>query len=207
MTQEFAIPEGCWRNAKGAFVPLETIRPEDQAEDALVRELAEEAADLNKRLAAFKARALGDVGAYLDLIAEKYNAKKGGKKGNVTLSSYDGSLQLTVAVSDTITFGPQLTAAKALIDECLRRWGEGADARLRTLIDDAFQVDKQGKISTGKILGLRRHNFDDDETWTKAMEAISDAIRVTGSKTYVRVYKRDEQLQDMTPVPLDLARV
>lgn len=203
---EQILPDGYWRDAKGALIPVETIKPEHQEEDALVRSLAEEAEDLSKRLAAFKARALGDVQAFRDLVAEKYGAKRGGAKGNVTLSRFDGAAKIQVAVAENITFGAELEAAKALIDDCIHRWSEGANANLRALIDQAFQVDKQGKISTSRVLGLRRLAIEDGD-WLRAMDAISDAVRVTGTKTYVRVYRRNEGQEDHEPVALDLASV
>ncbi|WP_319530841.1 DUF3164 family protein [uncultured Cohaesibacter sp.] len=205
MTEQVkTIPDGYMENAKGALVPIQTVKPEHIEEDALVRDLMAEAEDLNSRLAAFKQRALGNVEAFRELIAEKYGAKRGGKKGNVTLNSYDGSLQLVVAISESISFGPELEAAKALIDECIHDWSKDANANLRALIDDAFQVDKQGKISTGRVLGLRRLNIE-DEKWLKAMEAISDALRVTGSKSYFRAYKRQQGSEERSPVSLDIA--
>lgn len=204
MMQEKTIPEGYMANAKGALVPVETIKPEHIEEDALVRELMAEAEELNAKLVAFKRRAFGDVEAFRDLVAEKYGAKRGGKKGNVTLNSYDGSLQLVVAVNESISFGPELEAAKALIDECIHDWSKDANANLRALVDDAFQVDKQGKISTSRVLGLRRLNIEDAK-WLKAMEAISDALRVTGSKSYFRAYKRRDGSEERSPVSLDIA--
>lgn len=204
MKNQVEVPKGFMENAKGALVPIETIKPEHIEEDALVRDLMSEAEEINQRLAAFKQKALGSVGAFRELIAEKYGAKKGGKKGNVTLNSFDGSLQLVVAVNESISFGPELEAAKALIDECIHDWSRDANANLRALIDDAFQVDKQGKISTGRVLGLRRLNIEDDK-WLNAMNAISDALRVTGSKTYFRAYKRNPDNEDRTPVCLDIA--
>nr|WP_321527010.1 DUF3164 family protein [uncultured Cohaesibacter sp.] len=204
--QEKQIPEGYMENAKGALVPIETIKPEHIVEDALVRDLMTAAETLNAQLAAFKQKAFGDVEAFRELISEKYGAKRGGKKGNVTLNSYDGSLQLVVAVNESISFGPELEAAKALIDECIQEWSKDANANLRALVDDAFQVDKQGKISTGRVLGLRRLNIE-DEKWLKAMEAISDALRVTGSKSYFRAYKRQQGSEERNPVSLDIASV
>jgi hypothetical protein len=206
MTTETALPEGYWMDAKGALIPVSAIKPEHQEEDALVRELVAEAEALSARLAAFKARALGDVQAFRDLVAEKYGAKRGGQKGNVTLSRFDGSAQILVAVAENITFGAELEAAKALIDGCIHRWSEGANANLRVLIDQAFMVDKQGKISTHRVLGLRRLNIDDAD-WTRAMDAISDAVRVTGTKTYVRAYKRGQREDDRIPISLDIASV
>ncbi|MFN4126946.1 DUF3164 family protein [Pannonibacter indicus] len=205
MTQD-EIPQGYWQDGKGALIPVSAIKPEHQAEDQLVRELVAEAEELNRRLAAFKARALGDVQAYRDLVAEKYGTKRGGRKGNITLSRFDGSAQVVVAVAENITFGAELEAAKALIDSCIHRWSEGANANLRALIDQAFQVDKQGQISTGRVLGLRRLSIEDRD-WQRAMDAISDAVRVTGTKTYVRVYRRGTSVEDRVPVSLDIASV
>ncbi len=198
------IPDGYMQNAKGSLVPIDNVKPEHIEEDAMVRDLVREAEELSTKLAAFKQKALGNVEAFRELISEKYGAKRGGKKGNVTLNSYDGSLQLVVAVNESISFGPELEAAKALIDECIHDWSKNANANLRALVDDAFQVDKQGKISTARVLGLRRLNIEDAK-WLRAMEVISDALRVTGSKTYFRVYKRRPGSEDRSPVFLDIA--
>lgn len=204
MTVQPNVPDGYWEDAKGAFIPIESIKPEHQEEDALVKSLVEEAEELEQRLAAFKARAFGDVQAFRDLVAEKYGVKRGGKKGNVTLSTFDGSQQVVVAIAEHLSFGTELEAAKALIDGCIHKWSEGANANLRALVDQAFQVDKAGKISTSRVLGLRRLAIEDPD-WLRAMDAISDAIRVTGTKTYVRVYKRHPGSEVHEPVSLNIA--
>ena len=200
------IPRGYWKDAKGALIPVESIKPEHQVEDELVKSLVAEAEAINRRLAEFKARAFDDVQTFRDMVAEKYGVHRGGKKGNITLTTFNGAYQIVVAVSDHITFGPELEAAKALIDECIRHWSKNADVEFQVLVEDAFQVDKQGKISTSRVLGLRRHNIE-NPVWLRAMEAISDAVRVTGTKTYVRVYKRHPEREDREPVSLDLASV
>ncbi|MEM6727842.1 MAG: DUF3164 family protein, partial [Pseudomonadota bacterium] len=82
-------------------------------------------------------------------------------------------------------------------------WSEGSNDNLKTLIFDAFQVNKEGKIDTGRVLGLRRLNIEDDK-WVKAMEAVSDAVRVTGSRTYIRFYEKDES-GATKPISLDIA--
>jgi len=46
-----------------------------------------------------------------------------------------------------------------------------------------------------------------DARWQRAMSAIRDAMRVVGSKTYVRCYMRDHAEAAWEPVVLDLARV
>ena len=109
-------------------------------------------------------------------------------------------------MQDQIVFGEQLMAAKALIDECVRDWSQGANDNVRALVTHAFQTDKAGKINTGRVLGLRQLNIT-DEKWQKAMQAISDSIRVASSKPYVRFYKRDDDSGDYAHISLDAAAV
>lgn len=88
---------------------------------------------------------------FLDLVAEQYSTKLGSDKGNVTLTSYDGTLRVTVAVGNVISFGPEIQPAQTLIHSCLNRWSEGANSNLKAVVLDAFDVDKQGSMNVGKI--------------------------------------------------------
>lgn len=198
------IPEGYMQDATGSLVPIAKIKPEHLEENDLVISLVAEAERLSRELADFKNRAFENVGAFRELVQEKYGAKKGGKKGNVTLSTFDGSLQVQVSVGENIGFGPELEAAKSLIDECVLRWSETSGDEVKALITHAFQTNKQGRIDTGRVLGLRRLEIDDPQ-WKLAMEAISNAVRVQGSKTYFRAYRVDPETEIKEPISLDLA--
>lgn len=185
------IPDGYMENAVGNLVPLENVNDEDLARDEFVKEVITKARRISESVKAFKQRLGDDMQAFLDLSAEKYDVTLGGPRGNVTLTSFDGRFQILRAVSDQIDFDERLQFAKALIDECLREWSKDAQANLRVLIDDAFQVDKKGRINAKRILGLRKHKIE-HEKWQRAMAAISDAITITGSRIYYRFYERDE---------------
>ncbi|MFA5248859.1 MAG: DUF3164 family protein, partial [Patescibacteria group bacterium] len=154
----------------------------------------------------FKTYVLGEVNAFVELSLEKYGVEWGGNKGNISLLSFDGMYRVQVAISEYLTFDERLQAAKKLIDECITKWTEGSRSELKALINNAFQVEKQGKINTGRILGLRRLEIT-DPTWEKAMQAISDSLQVVGSKTYIRVYQRQEPDGRWEPVSLDVAAV
>jgi len=180
------------QDGTGKWVAVKNIRDIDLARDDLVKELAAKARELHTFMAEFKDRMMGDIEAFVQMSADRYDVKLGGKKGNVTLESFDGRFQIQRQISEHITFDEGLQAAKALIDECLRDWSKDTGPELRTLVTDAFRVDKQGRLNTGAILGLRRHKFDDDR-WQRAMQAISDSVKVTGTRAYVRVYERDEK--------------
>ena len=193
-TAEKVIPDGYKEDAQGRLVPIETIREIDLARDSFVREQVSKAQDMANRISAFKQGASDDMQAFLDMSAEQYDRNIGGTKGNVELMSFDGKFKVIRAVTDRIEFDERLQTAKALIDECLREWTKDSGAELRAIIDDAFSVDKKGRINSKRILSLRKLKIE-HPTWLKAMEAIGDAVTVTGSCTYFRFYERDERGQ------------
>lgn len=183
--------EGYKQNALGHLVPVEQIEEVDLLRDEFVLRAVQAAKDVADDLAAFKDRLTGDMDAFLDLSSEKYGVKLGGQKGNIQLTSFDGKYRITREIAERIEFDERLQAAKLLVDECLREWTKYSASEVRTLIEDAFQVDKKGKINTKRILGLRKLKID-HPTWKQAMEAIGDAVTITGSCVYHRFYERDE---------------
>lgn len=201
-----AIQQDYKQDAKGRLVPLATIKPIDLARDQLVQEIVAKAKALNAALASFKSSVFADIGAFVELSVERYGTQLGGAKGNVTLVSFDGRFKVLRAIADTLTFDEGLQAAKALIDECVHEWTEGARSEIRALINDAFNVDKEGKISTGRILSLRRLDIQ-DEKWQRAMSALSDSVRVQCSRSYIRVYERVGDTDQYQAIPLDIAGV
>ncbi len=201
------IPVGYMQDAQGNLVPEAKIKPQHKIEDELVRRLTASAQSLHNVLAEFKKTALSETMNFRSLVAEQYGAKKGGAKGNMTLRSFDGAFEVQIAVSETLTFGVELQAAKELVDNCLERWSEGSNDNIKVLVTHAFHVNKQGRIDTQQVLGLRRLEMDGDEEWTRAMEAISDAVRVDSSKTYIRFYQFDPASEIKSAISLDLAAV
>ena len=182
-------PQGYMKDAQGRLVPEGMVSEIDRARDALVREIVADAGKIAKQLADFRLRVLDDIQAFIELSAEKYDVRMGGVKGNVSLTTFDGEYRILRAINEYIVFDERLQVAKALIDECIRDWSDGSRDEIRALINDAFCVDKAGRINTQRILGLRRLAITDDK-WKMAMDAIGESIQVAGSRTYVRIYQR-----------------
>ncbi|WP_068087397.1 DUF3164 family protein [Polycladidibacter stylochi] len=197
--------EVMWKDGKGRLVPISAIKTEHQIEDGLVRTVAIKAAELSQLLTEFKSTVLEETEGFKDLLAGEYGIKRGGKKGNMTLTSYDQSLKLEIQNTDRIVFGPELEVAQQLIDECIKRWSVGANDHLKVIVQSAFETDRKGNLSVAKIMGLRKHDLDDPD-WRKAMGAIADAIRPYETATYVRVYQRNERTGAFEPITLDLAK-
>lgn len=193
-------------DAKGRWVPLRLIADVDLARHELVVELIERAKKTSAMLAAFKVETMRDIAAFVELSAEKYDVHLGGHKGNVTLTSFSGNHKIVRAMADRLTFDERLLAAKALVDECILEWTEGSRDELRALVEHAFSVDKQGKISTERVLALRRLEID-SEKWQRAVRAIGESIQVASTSAYVRFYERVGDSEQYQPIPLDLATV
>lgn len=194
------------RDAKGNLVPVEAVKPADLLMDETVRKITGFARDLSAQIARFKGHTFEDVNGLQALIAQEYGASVGGKKGNITLSSFDGCLKVQVQVADLLEFGPELQAAKALIDECLSDWSADSRVELRALVNKVFNVDKEGQINRTELFMLLRVQIA-DERWVRAMKAISDSIRVIGSRTYVRFYERASPNAPWNAISIDLAAV
>ena len=193
------------KDAKGNLVPLENIREIDLLRDELVQDIAQRALVVQEALNKFKTLAMEDIMAFAQLSAERYGVTLGGVKGNITLNSFDGQYRVQLAMQDTLVFDEGLLAAKALIDECINEWTEGSRTELKTLINAAFQVDKEGNISAARVLGLRRLAIADPK-WRRAMDALSDSLRVHTSKSFVRVHQRNA-LGEYKLINLDVAKV
>lgn len=193
-------------DAQGRLVPVSTIRPEVKLEDDMVKRMIGEAEKLHKEIAAFKMCSFIDLDTFLQLLAESYKVTKGGKKGNVTFTSFDGQMKVAISSNDFLSFGPELKIAKDLIDECIKDWGNGQNSHIVALVNHAFRVDRDGRVNKDDILSLRRIDIQDDK-WQRAMTAISDSIRVDRSRRYVRFYRRPAPDKDFEPILLDLSKV
>jgi hypothetical protein len=198
------IPEGYMENGLGHLIPLDKVKPVDMARHELVMELVNMAEKLQGDMKRFRDRAMGEVESFADLSAEKYEAPIGGKKGNVRLVSFDGRYMVQRQISENLVFDERLQAAKALIDQCITRWSEGSNNNIKALVNSAFDVDREGRVNVGRILGLRSLDISDSD-WLQAMKAISDSIQVAGSKAYLRLYKRRDGDGKYEGIPLDLA--
>ena len=186
------VPEGYMQNAKGHLIPADKVKPVDKLRDEEVRGMINVAKMLREDMQRAKRRIFASFNDFVALSAQDYDVQLGGKKGNTTLISYDGKFKVQLAVSENIVFDERLQVAKQLIDECLTDWTRDSNDNIKAIINQAFQVDKEGKISTHRVLSLRSLNMDDTK-WDRAMDAISDAIQVTDTKEYIRFYERDEQ--------------
>lgn len=205
MNLQANIPAGHRVNAAGHLVPEELIAPVDKLRDDVVRDIIAKAIEQRNQLAAFKLQSMQKITDFCDLSAQEYGVEWGGTKGNVTMMSFDGRYKLIRAVGEHRVFDERIQAAKKLIDECISKWSEGAKSELKALVEHAFRVNKQGRIDVNQVLSLRQISIDDAD-WKSAMDAIADAIQITGTSQYLRLYERQPDGR-YVQIPLDSAKV
>lgn len=201
-----SIPAGYMKNALGHLVPEANVREQDKLRDQVARSLVTDARNINAMLAAFKKKALGDIDDLVKIAGERYDVTLGGKKGNISVSTYDGQFKVQRSVADVLQFTEEMEAAKALIMACIKRWSEGANPQISALVSRAFAPGRNGQLKTAAVLDLLRIEIDDAE-WKKAMQALKDSINATGTAVYVRVYERIGDSDQYKAIPLDLAAV
>ena len=194
------------RDGRGALVPESLVRPQDALQDQMVRKIVGYALALNAQIARFRAHCFDDIGAFDALLEGEYGGHaRASVKGNRTYLSYDGCLKTQVQISERIAFGPELEVARGLVDECLADWSANSRDEIRAIVRHAFAVDKEGQISRSAIYSLLRLEIADGR-WRKAMAALRDAMRVVGSKAYVRCYRRESADEPWQAIPIDLAK-
>ena len=198
-------PAGYQLDAKGRLCPAKLVRPADELQDDTARRILAFGVDLADQIARFRRHSYADVGAMLELLGDEYGLpRKPGRKGNFSIQSYDGRLKVVIQVQDRIVFGPELQVARRIVDECVREWADGQRAEVVALLQGAFEPDREGNISREAVFRLQRIEIDDPR-WQQVRQAISDAVRVTGSRTYLRLYLRGDADGPWKTVPIDIA--
>ncbi|MDP1617313.1 DUF3164 family protein [Phenylobacterium sp.] len=214
-TQERAVPtptapvvpvngQDYMHDVRGNLVPVAAIKTTDLLMDEVVRKIHAYATDLSDQIKRFKEHTSDDVYGFLALLAQEYGLVRGGIKGNVMLQSFDGLLRVTVQTAERVTFGPELQQAKALVDECLVEWASTSGPEIQAIVQDAFNVDKQGEVSPTRLFQLLRLKSEDPR-WLRAMQAITDSIRPLGTKEYFRFHRRETRTSAWKLVVIDLA--
>jgi Protein of unknown function (DUF3164) len=204
-TEEAVVPKGYRRDAVGHLIPLRLIKPVDLKRDEVVVDLCLLAKEAQAQLVAFKLLSIDAFNAFVAESLAEYEVKLGGKKGNITLVSFDGKFKAQRQMQETVVFDERLQAAKLLIDECINLWSKGSNEHIKVLVNSAFRVDSEGMVSTARVIGLRRLEIK-DEKWQRAMNAIADSMRVASTKSYMRFYERDDAGEYM-PISLDVAAI
>lgn len=178
------IVDGNWVDPRGREVPPRYVPAIEKRRDAVVEKLFKKARRIEEQMSAFKEELWEEIEAYIGKLSEE-NGVAENWKGNLSLTGFSGTLQVEVGIKDLISFDERLNVAKQIIDECIKRWSETeSSGRVKTLVEEAFNVDKKGKINSYMVLRLTKLDMKDAQ-WDKAVQLIRESIRPTATRKYV----------------------
>ncbi len=198
------IPAGYRRNHRGDLVHERNIPESDLDQDRVVERIHAFGVELSEQMSRFREHTMCDILDLRERALKRYGGKLGGKRGNITLTSFDGCRMVRLQQAEHIAIGPEIEAAQALIDECLEEWSERSNLNLRALVKAAFRPAADGRVSAHRLLAVRRVEIDDDR-WRRAQDAIADAMRPKSRAEYVRLYRRATPDCEWLQVSLHLA--
>ena len=182
------VKERTLTDAQGREFPVKVLHTEIVEKDAAVKKAMDCALKLQERIISDKQKLIQTIEKYLNDAARRNNLEW---KGNALLISFDEKYRVEMRFREKIQFGIELQLAKQKIDECIKAWSADSNDNLKAIVNDAFQLDKNGQLARYRIFSLRRFKIK-DPVWKEAMELIDKAILVTSTKQYISFAVRDE---------------
>tara|TARA_R110002096_G_scaffold369525_1_gene562764 strand:- start:743 stop:1369 length:627 start_codon:yes stop_codon:yes gene_type:complete len=182
-----------WTDESGTEIPYNRTTKVERLHERSSNRIIKAALDVNKRLHTLN-NLLSDLSqeAYEAYMKSKGINKKA--KGNFTWYNFDRSIKIEVNVSEPIVFDSlTITAAKEKLDEFLDANIESKNTFIKQMIIDAFETQRSGSLDTKQVLKLT--SYEDkvkSPKFSEAIKLIREAIRRPKSKTYRRVWIKDE---------------
>lgn len=184
-----------WIDESGIQIPYNRTTRLERLKENKIYSLYRKSKRIEESLMKFKAEIESIVEEIIEAAREANDVKLNGK-GNFTFFNFDRSLKVEVNVNELIRFDDlTLESAKEVLIGLVRNNIQGDDFIL-SLVEDAFQTSR-GRLDTRKILGLKKHTqrIKDKQIraeWEKAMTLIDQAITRPESKTYYRIWAKDQ---------------
>jgi len=187
------VKDGEWCNEAGQHIPVNRLTPSEKLMEKYSAKLLKDAINLNAKLKQFK-------DAIRDMSQEAYNAFMEEKttnretKGNFTWYNFDRSIKIEVSVNQPIKFDDlTITKAKQKFDVFLDANITSKNAFVKEMIINAFETQRTGSLDVKKVMDITRYESKvNDPLFSEAVALINSAIRRPKTKTYFRVWQRNQ---------------
>ena len=181
-----------WMDETGAQIPYSRTNESERFNEKASAAIAKTAMSLNADLIAFKEKLNATCKKAYELYMEEKGSDKK-SKGNFNWFNFDRSIKIEVSVNDRIEFDDLgIIACKNKLDEFLGGNVESKDDAVKALIMDAFNNTK-GKLDAKKVMNLLRYRSKiKNHLFQDALNLLESAIRKPDSKTYFRIWVKDE---------------
>jgi len=187
------IKDGFWHDENGSPVQVKRLTKSEKLQERKSALLLKGALKLNESLVNFKELANTICREVFEDFMTSKNVKDD-YKGNYTWYNFDHSIKVEVSISERIAFDElTITACKAKLDEFLDSTLTTEKDIIQTIVKQAFETSK-GQLNTRNVMSLLRHKSKvKNPLFQEAMELLQESIRKPSSKSYFRIYTRNEE--------------
>lgn len=189
------LKEKTWRDEAGTDVPANRITFIEKMKEKHSFKIATDAYKINRQLTIFKATIRAMCQQVFDQVMSESEKQKA-TKGNFTWYNFNGSIKIEVSINENIEFdGLLIEKCKQKLLEIVSESISADKAFIKELVLGAFQTSK-GRLDTKKIMSLKKYSTRiKDERYMQAMTYLDESIRRPDSKTYFRVWVKDDNGQ------------
>lgn len=182
-----------WHDETGNGIPLKRVTKVERLHEKSADEILKKATEVNRKLADFKAFIQDKCTEAYEAFMEAKDVKKE-TKGNYTWFNFNRTIKIEVSQSAPIKFDDlTIVAAKEKLDQFLNDNINSKNEFVKDLVMDAFETQRTNQLDVKKVMGLTRHKARiNDPLFSEAIDLITSAIRRPESKTYFRIWVKDE---------------
>ena len=178
---------GYWINGLGDPIPPKLVNDSEKRRETYIQRIGNRMLRAAAALETTKRQVETLVDEYIDSLELPEDWK-----GNLEMTSYDGSFKIVVQQNPVLEFTDKLLTAKARLDVLLNKWTDGSRDELKIIVNNAFVARSKGQIDKRAVLGLRNLKIEDPE-WRAIMYMISESVTVTSRRQYIMAKVRDEK--------------
>ncbi len=185
--------ENFWTDENGVQIPANRITRAEKIREKKTAMLLKKAQDLNARLKAFKEELKDACDEMEEVSLGELGVNTENFKGNLTFFNFDRSIKIERSISEPMKFDDlTIAAAKEKLDLFLREAIESKFDFAKEMIMTAFET-RNGKLDPKKITPLTRYEVKvNHPLFSDACRLIQQAIRRPDSKTYYRIWVKEE---------------
>lgn len=191
----------------GDHIPVRLVQPYDRKRDQIVRRIAKRYLDAQAALERVKndtAKDLSDLEALA--LADSGVRDFKAKGGNVTVSSYDGLVQVQCKNRVFSGLDERAKIAKQMLEEFVAELTEGQEKDDIVQIVNSLLDTRSGEINRTAALRVIKLHLK-SEKFRQAKEILQDSMFASMSKTYIYVETRDSREADPVQIHLDIAKL
>jgi len=182
-----------WNDETGAAIPFNRVRASERLREARAARLAKQALSISNSMKDFKENVRKTSEVIITAVRREMEKEAKAAKGNYSWYNFDRSIKVEVSVNERIDFDEMLIGlCKEKLMAFVTATLSDKETFIVEMVNDAFNTTK-GKLDAKKVMSLLKYEKKIKAVqFQEALSLLKDSIRRPESKTYFRVWVKDE---------------